>query len=917
MQLEETLRAIRSGGVDALVVETSEGDRVFTLHGADEPYRIMVEQMSEGAASLSADGTVQYANGRLAEMLAMPLQKLVGLPIDQFIAAEQRTELAELLGRSETEPRRSGEFVMIGHDGRPVEAHISLTVMPASAGAAWCMIAADVSERRAAEEELRLRAELLDLAHDAVIVRDPADSRVRFWNREAEAIYGYSRGEAIGCVTYELLATVYPESRKAVADALAREGRWDGELRHTCKNGRVIDVSSRQALQRDADGQPLAVIELDSDITERKRSEQVLAYTQGLFERTQEISRTGGWEYDVGADRHTWTDEVFRIFGLQPRAKAPTPAEAIAAYDEHSAPIIDAAFARLIAEGEPYDLELGLIRADGQRVWVHVIGRPVIEAGRVVRVSGAIADVTERNRNERALRQTRQELEQAQRIARIGSFSTDPASGQIGWSAELSRIFGRDPAGGAPSPAELVSYLHPDDATLALAIYEGALGDKTQAERDIRLRAQDGVERIVHLIVRRDPSATGTYSGTMQDVTQVRAVERALREQTERAESASQAKSEFLARMSHELRTPLNSIIGFSQLLDLEGLDPRQHDHVSHVLKAARHLLELIDEVLELARIETGRLPVSPEPVALADAVREAVELVAPLAGEHDIALDYDTDGLAHNEHVRADRHRLEQVLLNVLTNAIKYNRPGGRVDVSFTVTNDGRIRTTISDTGIGIESERLTKLFEPFERLGAEFTEVQGTGLGLALSRGLLEAMGGTIEIHSTPGTGTTVTIELAIAQRPEDQPRSDHDREQTGLDTTGGKHLILYIEDNLSNLTLVQRIFERHATVQLLPAMQATIGLELARQHRPDLIILDLHLPDMPGSEVLTRLKAAQPTREIPVVVLTADASKTQHTLVTQLGAADYLNKPLDVPTFLDVIARNLGPSSRAHEY
>jgi len=243
-QLEETLSAIRSGGVDALVVATSEGDRVFTLHGADEPYRIMVEQMSEGAASLAWDRIVLYANRRLAEMLAIPLRRLVGSQIDQFIAIEQRPALAQLFGGREGRSRRSGDFIMIGDHGRRVEAHVSLTPLPVSASATWCMIATDVSERRRAEEELRLRAELLDLAHDAVIVRDPADSRVTFWNREAEAIYGYSRAEAVDRVTDELLATAYADSREAVAEALAREGRWDGELRHTRKDGRRLRSSS-------------------------------------------------------------------------------------------------------------------------------------------------------------------------------------------------------------------------------------------------------------------------------------------------------------------------------------------------------------------------------------------------------------------------------------------------------------------------------------------------------------------------------------------------------------------------------------------------------------------------------------------------------------------------------------------------
>ena len=200
---------------------------------------------------------------------------------------------------------------------------------------------------------------------------------MRFWNREAQAIYGYSPEEALGRVTHELLATVFPESREAVDDALAREGRWVGELRHTRKDGTVIVVSSRQALQRGADGRPSAIIELNSDITERKRVEEELAHIAGLLERTEEVSRTGGWEYDVATGELTWTDEVYRIYGVERTSDPTEVTEAIAAYDPESAPIIDAAFKRLVAEGVPYDLELGLLRADGQRVWVHTIGRPV------------------------------------------------------------------------------------------------------------------------------------------------------------------------------------------------------------------------------------------------------------------------------------------------------------------------------------------------------------------------------------------------------------------------------------------------------------------------------------------------------------------------------------------------------------
>jgi PAS domain S-box-containing protein len=271
---------------------------------------------------------------------------------------------------------------------------------------------ADVTDRKRSAEELRLRAELLDLAHDAVIVREPAESRVTFWNREAEAIYGYSHEEAIGRVTHELLGTVFPESREAVDEALARDGRWDGELRHTRKDGRVIVVMSRQALQRDHDGRPLAIIELNSDITEHKRSEVELAYTSGLLERTQVISKTGGWEYDLATRRLTRTGEVYRIFGDE-RPDLPIELEeAIAGYGPESAPIIGAAFQRLVTKGEPYDLELGVARLDGERIWLRVTGQPVLEDGRIVRVGGIIADVTDRRRAEEEIRTLNAELEQ-------------------------------------------------------------------------------------------------------------------------------------------------------------------------------------------------------------------------------------------------------------------------------------------------------------------------------------------------------------------------------------------------------------------------------------------------------------------------------------------------------------------------
>jgi PAS domain S-box-containing protein len=271
---------------------------------------------------------------------------------------------------------------------------------------------ADITERKEAEQELQLRAELLDLAHDAVIVRDPVESRVTFWNREAETIYDYDRAEAVGRVTHELLGTVFPESKEAVDVALGQHGRWEGELHHTRKDGTVIVVSSRQALARDEHGQPVAIIALNSDVSEQKRSEADLAYMSGLLERTQVIGKTGGWEYDLATRKLTRTGEVYRIFGDE-RTDLPIELDdAIAGYSPERAPIIGSAFQRLVTEGEPYDLEVDMVRADGEQIWVRVIGQPVLEDGRIVRVGGIVADVTDRRQAEEEIRTLNAELEQ-------------------------------------------------------------------------------------------------------------------------------------------------------------------------------------------------------------------------------------------------------------------------------------------------------------------------------------------------------------------------------------------------------------------------------------------------------------------------------------------------------------------------
>jgi len=405
--------------------------------------------------------------------------------------------------------------------------------------------------------------------------------------------------------------------------------------------------------------------------------------------------------------------------------------------------------------------------------------------------------------------------------------------------------------------------------------------------------------RVVEVIER--PTQEGGVVTLRFDVTERERVFEAERVARAAADAANRAKSDFLSRMSHELRTPLNAIIGFSQILKLnrpKTLTPDQVEHSELILKSGQHLLNLVNEVLDLAGIEAGRLKLSPERVAVADVISLAVSTMKPVAAKAWVTLESSGESTGD---VRADLQRLRQVLLNLLSNAIKYNRKGGRVTITASPSGEARIRISVSDTGIGVAPEHQAQLFEPFQRLGAEHTEVEGAGIGLALSKKLVEAMGGEIGYATKPGEGSTFWVDLpveigAAAAAPE--PRAD-----PVLARAGG-YSVLYVEDNPTNLRLMEHLLRDLPGVALFSAPGGQLGIDLAVAHRPDIIVLDLNLPGMSGYDVLKHLKALPETRDTPVIALTAAAMPADIKRGVAAGFFRYLTKPLDVDVFLAAV-------------
>jgi len=372
------------------------------------------------------------------------------------------------------------------------------------------------------------------------------------------------------------------------------------------------------------------------------------------------------------------------------------------------------------------------------------------------------------------------------------------------------------------------------------------------------------------------------------------------------AERANLAKSEFLSSMSHELRTPLNAILGFAQLLEYDNdLDGDQQDNVHEISRAGRHLLELINEILDLAKIESGHASLSIEPVKVEDLLSECITLLTPIAQQREITMHLKVDS---DYHVQVDRTRFKQILLNLLSNAIKYNREKGAVIVDLTPADEETLRITVSDTGYGLSQEQQDNLFQPFNRLGADSSETEGTGIGLAITRNLINRMGGHIGVESKEGVGSQFWLELPqelLATQPDDTTAiDDFAAVGSSCPPPNLSHRVLYIEDNPANLKLVTQILSKRPQINLITAHEPTLGLVLAAAHHPDLILLDINMPEMDGFQVLSQLHSILQLKNIPVIAVSAAAMPRDIEKGKEAGFSDYLTKPLDVGKFLTTL-------------
>jgi PAS domain S-box-containing protein len=755
-------------------------------------------------------------------------------------------------------------------------------------------------------------AAIVQSSHDAIIGKD-LNGTITSWNPGAERLYGYRADEVIG-----QHSSLLPNSASRAAEAALLSRILAGEhiemvrTRRNHKSGAVLDVSLSLSPIVDDAGAIVGMSSASRDISD-------LISAQGMYEGLLESAPDAMVCVDADGKIILINGQVERLFGysrlelvgqyveiLVPPAFAPTHAPLRQGYTRNPAP-------RPMGGGD----QLSARRKDGSIFPADISVSSVDLGGRMV-VTAAIRDVSSRVANEVARHQSEvlfSQLAESVDLAIVLRTLDPPRFLYVGPGYE--KVFGYDPTAAGEGPTELAGRVVAEDSELFLSEFAKVAETGTSARAEYRIVGPDGGIRWIRStttpVVDGDDGVRRCVT-VAEDITEVKRAEVALRA-AEEAQKANAAKNEFLSRMSHELRTPLNAVLGFAQLLELDELTDAQHAALKHILRGGRHLVALIDDVLDIAKIESDRLDLSLEAVLLSELLTETVAMMAPMAEAAQVRLSY-RQGEGASQHVHGDSRRLRQVVLNLISNAIKYNRAGGWVEVRCELSTTTNLDIVVQDNGIGIPAEELPRLFTPFDRLGAQSSTVEGSGVGLALSHRLMTTMDGTLQATSEVGVGSIFTASIPLAPAlPVPLELVTQAPAETGLGESGDVEApaltLLYIEDNNSNIMLMQHLLGHRPGWSMITAKTGTTGLELATTRSPDLVLLDLHLPDVNGMDVLHRLRAEPRTSGLRVVIVSADANPNQMNRLLAAGAYAYLTKPLDVARMLTLLD-NFSPES-----
>lgn len=643
------------------------------------------------------------------------------------------------------------------------------------------------------------------------------------------------------------------------------------------------------------------------DITERSALIAEQESTSARLVAVTELGGIGSWEVDLDADTILWDPMTRRIHEVD-EGFVPNLVNAVEFYPPEARDTLQAAIDHGVNNGVPWDLELPFVTAKGNSVWVRAVGRAISVDGRVAKLVGSFQDVTERRAREEELKSLSTRLAVALDASKLGLWEFEIKSGATIWDERLKTMFGRS---GLPTPTfeEWNAAIHPDDRDAVLARARSVRSVGEGYSHTYRIIRADGVIRHVRSrgLVRKRLDGSLTVTGVIADITEDVERTQELDHQRARAESANQAKSQFLANMSHEIRTPLNGVLGMSQLLKLTPLSEQQAGYVSTLRTSGEALLELVEDILDISRIESGMVKLANDPFDLMPVVESVLDMVDVMARDKAIALHCDqAAGLP--ERVRGDHKRLRQVLINIIGNAVKFTSEGS-VAVRIEPQAGGRVRFRITDTGPGIAPDQIERIFDRFAQVDASQTREHGcSGLGLAICRDLVQLAGGEIGVDSQLGAGSEFWFELPLAPAEAEASASAKAHEPEAQ--SAGVARILVVDDVMTN-RLVASAMVQHAGHEVRLAANGREAIEALERDRFDAILMDIQMPVMSGDEAIRSIRSSgKPYSDIPIYAVTADATKGAHEHYLEIGATGYLSKPLDIKAIsaaLDAVPRS----------
>lgn len=782
----------------------------------------------------------------------------------------------------------------------------------------------DITARKLAEDEVKKFRTISDQANYGTAITD-LNGILLYCNERFAHKHGYEIEELIGKSLFILHNETQVPRVQELLQLIKVEGGFSAEeVDHCKKDGTVFPTLMSAKLILDEHGQPAYLSATIIDISNIKEVENNLIEKSIELNNAQQIANMGSWELDLVAQLSKWSDNYYQILEVSRDTKPDARIFNAMIHPDDKA-LVEQKETELIQTKQPISLEMRLIMPDKRIKWIqnNVVG--IFKDDTLVALKGVNIDITEKKLQQDQIRIQNERLSAIIEAVPDLVFISDRDGNYLEFIRSGHKI---DRHGYANMVGKNIAELYGPELTKKhLANIQKCLDTGERITYEYEWNDKD--EKIYYegTIVQLDKNRVLRFVRDISDRKQIQnelkqlnqSLEKRIHERTKElersniellyarveAEEANKSKSEFLSRMSHELRTPMNSILGFAQLLELGELTEAQTKSVRHILRSGKHLLDLINEVLDIARIESGKVSISVEAVSAQEIINDCMDTIQPLATIKNIQIHAD---IADNIFIRADKQRLKQVMINVITNAIKYNRENGEVWIKTATIpslQGTRIRLMVKDNGIGIADTDLAKVFMPFERIGAENHAIEGTGLGLAVVKQLTELMGGTVGVESVEGEGTTFWIDLAESISELQRVKSNGDLHQISTSTETISGTVLYVEDNASNVELIEQILHtKRKDIRLDVVMYGKQALPKAQEILPKLILLDLNLPDIHGSEVLVQLKANILTADIPVIVISADAMPAQISKLKEAGASGYLTKPIDLSELLKVI-------------